>query len=84
MEEKAKRSELEEEKELLQSILASTKAAWAQCEMDREEIKMKYSKKKEEVHLYGERIAELELQVVRGKQDLVDAMNSLQGYDNLM
>ena len=26
---------------------------------------------------YSERIAELELQVVRGKQDLVDAMNSL-------
>ena len=47
-------------------------------------MKMKYGRKKEEVQLYGERIAELELQVVRGKQDLVDAMNSLQGYDNLM
>lgn len=45
---------------------------------------MKYRKKKEEVGLYGERIAELELQVVRSKQDLVDAMNSMQRYDNLI
>lgn len=39
---------------------------------------MKYSKKKEEVHLYGEKITELELQVVRGKQDLADVINSLE------
>ena len=84
LEEKSRRIELEEEKDLLQTVLASTKAAWAQWEMDKEEIHMKYKKKKEEVNLYGERIAELELQVVRGKQDLVDAMNSMQKYDNLI
>jgi hypothetical protein len=82
--EKSMRIQLEEEKDLLQTILASTKAAWAECEMEKERIQHKYSRKKEEVNLYGERIAELELQVVRGKQDLLDTMNSIQGYDNLM
>lgn len=90
--EKSMRIQLEEEKDLLQTILgkilylclASTKAAWAECEMEKERIQHKYSKKKEEVNLYGERIAELELQIVRGKQDLLDTMNSIQGYDNLM
>lgn len=46
--------------------------------MEKETIQMKYSKKKEEVHLYGEKITELELQVVRGKQDLADVINSLE------
>jgi len=46
--------------------------------MDKETIQMKYSKKKEEVNLYGEKIAELELQVMRGKQDLADLMDSMQ------
>ena len=84
LEEKSKRIEIEEERECLQIVLASTKAAWAQWEMEKEEIHLKYRKKKEEVNLYGERIADLELQVVRSKQDLVDAMNSMQKYDNLI
>ena len=58
-------------------MIANTKAAWAQCEMERETLQMKYSKKKEEVNLYGEKIAELELQVMRGKQDLTDLLDSL-------
>jgi len=52
--------------------------------MDKEQLKMKYSQKEEKIELCGERISELELQVVRGKQDLKDALTSDQPYDNLM
>ncbi|CAI2366103.1 unnamed protein product [Moneuplotes crassus] len=76
---KAQKLQLEEEKELLNSIVASTKAAWAQSELEKEEIQMKYSKKEEEVNLYRDKIAELELQVMRGKQDLEDLMETMEG-----
>ena len=61
----------------LEELLINTKCAWADSEHKREKQRFKLQRKRKQIAEYGERMAGLEVEVVRCKQDMVDMMNSM-------
>ena len=62
--------------EKLEKELIESKMAWANIELERDNLTMKMKERQEQLNKYAQQVTKLELEMVRAKQALGEALNS--------
>jgi hypothetical protein len=73
--------QLLKENQALEANLVDAKFNWANLEMENDELTFKIQRKNEQLKIFSSQVTTLEIELVKAKQDLGEALNAVYEYE---